>query len=72
MASLCGDRTRPSIPYRARSRRSQAAAKPSVGTARPIRTVEKFVGDAVLAVFAIPEVREDDALRAVRARGRAA
>lgn len=29
--------------------------------------VEKFVGDAVLAVFGIPEAREDDALRAVRA-----
>jgi class 3 adenylate cyclase len=30
-------------------------------------TVEKFVGDAVLAVFGLPVAREDDALRAVRA-----
>ena len=30
-------------------------------------TVEKFVGDAVMAIFGLPQAHEDDALRAVRA-----
>jgi class 3 adenylate cyclase len=35
-------------------------------------SVEKFIGDAVMAVFDVPVLHEDEALRAVRSQSRCA
>ena len=51
--------------YRGVMRAFATAAEDVVASLRG-RT-EKFIGDAVMAVFGIPKVNEDDALRAVRA-----
>ncbi|HEU0335290.1 MAG TPA: AAA family ATPase, partial [Gaiellaceae bacterium] len=63
-STAIGDRTDPE-PLRALMSRYYDAAR--VVLERHGGTVEKFVGDAVMAVFGIPAATEDDALRAVRA-----
>ncbi|HET9878197.1 MAG TPA: adenylate/guanylate cyclase domain-containing protein [Candidatus Limnocylindria bacterium] len=59
-----GDRTDPEA-LRSLMRRYYETAR--VVLERHGGTVEKFVGDAVMAVFGIPVATEDDALRAIRA-----
>ena len=62
-STAIGDRTDPEA-LRALMNRYYEAARRVLE--RHGGTVEKFVGDAVMAVFGIPVAREDDALRAVR------
>jgi class 3 adenylate cyclase len=63
-STAIGDRTDPEA-LRALMSRYYEAARAVLE--RHGGTVEKFVGDAVMAVFGIPAATEDDALRAVRA-----
>ena len=63
-STAIGDRTDPE-PLRALMNRYYDGAR--LELERHGGTVEKFVGDAVMAVFGIPVSTEDDALRAIRA-----
>jgi class 3 adenylate cyclase len=63
-STALGDRTDPEA-LRAAMRRYYDNARAVLE--RHGGTVEKFIGDAVMAVFGIPVATEDDALRAVRA-----
>jgi class 3 adenylate cyclase len=63
-STLLGERLDPESVRRVMSRFFERMSEVLV---RHGGTVEKFIGDAVMAVFGIPELHEDDALRAVRA-----
>ena len=58
---------RPLDPEALRAVMEQYFAAVSAVLSRHGGTVEKFVGDAVMAVFGVPVAHEDDALRACRA-----
>ena len=63
-STALGERLDPES-FRQVMRRYFDAARRVIG--RHGGTVEKFIGDAVMAVFGVPVLHEDDALRAVRA-----
>jgi class 3 adenylate cyclase/tetratricopeptide (TPR) repeat protein len=63
-STALGERTDPEV-LRETMRRYHASCRAILE--RHGGTVEKFVGDAAMAVFGIPKVHEDDPLRAVRA-----
>ena len=54
-------------PERLRALLAQYFGRMQVIVERHGGSVEKFIGDAVMAVFGVPVLHEDDALRAVRA-----
>jgi class 3 adenylate cyclase/tetratricopeptide (TPR) repeat protein len=63
-STALGERTEPEV---LRDLMSRYHAELRATLERHGGTVEKFVGDAAMAVFGLPQVHEDDALRAVRA-----
>lgn len=63
-STALGERTDPEV-LRELMRRYHATCREVLE--RHGAVVEKFVGDAAMAVFGIPRVHEDDPLRAVRA-----
>ena len=63
-STALGERLDPEALNRVMSRYFEAMREP---IERHGGTVEKFIGDAVMAVFGVPHIHEDDALRAVRA-----
>src|SRR5215217_3343705 len=63
-STALGERVDPETLRRVMSRYFEAAR---AALERHGGTVEKFIGDAVMAVFGIPQAHEDDALRALRA-----
>ena len=60
-STALGERLDPETFRRVVSRYSEAMREP---IERHGGTVEKFIGDAVMAVFGVPQVHEDDAMRA--------
>src|SRR5215218_9016916 len=63
-STALGERIDPELHRRIQERYFEAVA---TALERHGGTVEKFIGDAVMAVFGIPVAHDDDALRAVRA-----
>ena len=63
-STALGEQTDPEALHEIKERYFNAMA---AEIARHRGKIEKYIGDAVLAVFGLPRAHEDDALRAVRA-----